>query len=159
MNRPLLFIFLFAMSALSHAQDVTLRHALTGKNLDTLATLVDRFNQLQKGKAKVVLQDLKGVEDKRHLPGMAILDTDDNATFFGTLPRYRPLYQVMKDAGQRFDSAAFYPQVADAMNDGAGRMQALPLSLSLARPVWSRMLRQRHGTTYSSLPRRLTRLV
>ena len=78
MNRLLLSVFLLMLSLSCGAQDVTLRHALTGKSLDTLATLVDRFNQLQKGRAKVVLQDLKGVEDKRHLPGMAILDTDDN---------------------------------------------------------------------------------
>ena len=153
MNRPLLVIFLFAMSALSHAQDVTLRHALTGKNLDTLATLVDRFNQLQKGKAKLVLQDIKGVEDKRHLPGMAILDTDDNATFFGTLPRYRPLYQVMKDAGQRFDSAAFYPQVADAMNDGGGRMQALPMGLSLPVLFWNKALFRKAGLEPDDAPK------
>ena len=44
----------------------------------------------------------------------------------------------MKEAGQRFDSTAFYPQVADAMNDGAGRMQALPLGLSLPVLFWNK---------------------
>ena len=98
--------WLLSLAGMANAQEVTLRHALNGRNLDTLASLVLRFNALQKGKGKVVLQDMKSVEDRRHLPQMALLDTDDNMTFFGTLPRFRPLYQVMKENGQKLDASA-----------------------------------------------------
>jgi sn-glycerol 3-phosphate transport system substrate-binding protein len=37
----------------------------------------------------------------------------------------------MREAGQKFDAAQFYPQVADAVDDASGRIQALPLALAL----------------------------
>src|SRR5216110_1259290 len=129
---------LFAATAL--AQEVSLRHALSGRNLDTLASLALRFNALQKGKGKVVLQDLKSVEDPHHLPQMALLDTDDDMAFFATLPRFRPLYQVMKEGGQRLDTKGLYPQIADVMSEKPGQLMALPLGLSLPVIYWNKAL-------------------
>ena len=113
------------------AQEISLRHDLDGKALDTLATQVLRFNDELKGKGKVVLQDARGLENKHALPHLALLDPDDSMEFFGTRPRFRALHEVMREAGQKFDAAQFYPQVADAVDDASGRIQALPLALSL----------------------------
>lgn len=131
MKRGLLFTVLTLACAVAAAQEVTLRHALDGKALDALATLVVRFNDEQKGKAKVVLEDLRSVEDKHKVPHMAFLDEEDGMAFFDTRPRFMPLYQVMKDAREKFDAGRFYPQVADAVDDLTGRVQALPLGLGL----------------------------
>ncbi len=121
------------------AQEVTLRHALSGRNLDTLSSLVVRFNTTQKGKSKVVLQDLKSVEDRRRLPDMALIVTDDKANFFDTAtPRFRPLHQVMKESGQKLDMTGMYPQIADAMSEKQGQLQALPLGLSLPVIFWNK---------------------
>ncbi len=113
------------------ARDISLRHELDGKALDVLATQVLRFNDEQKGKGRVLLQDARGVENKHVLPHMALLDPDDSMDFFGTRPRFRPLHEAVRDAGLKLDAAQFYPQVADAVDDASGRLQALPLSLSL----------------------------
>lgn len=113
------------------AQDISLRHDLDGTRLDALATLVLRFNDGLKGKGRVVLQDVRGLENRQALPHLALLDPDDSMEFFGTRPRFRPLHEVMREAGQRLDSAAFYPQVADAVDDASGRIQALPIGLAL----------------------------
>ena len=113
------------------AQDISLRHDLDGKALDTLATLVLRFNDELKGKGRVVLQDYRGLENRHVLPHLALLDPDDGVEFFGTRPRYRPLHEVMREAGQKLDTAQFYPQVADAVDDASGRIQALPIALAL----------------------------
>lgn len=113
------------------AQDVSLRHQLDGKALDVLATQVLRFNDEQKGKGKVLLQDARGIENKHVLPHMALLDPDDSMEIFGTRPRFRPLHEVVREAGLKLDAAQFYPQVADAVDDASGRLQALPLALSL----------------------------
>ena len=115
----------------AQAQEITLRHELEGKALDILATQVLRFNDEQKGKGKVVLQDARGLENKHALPHLALLDPDDSMEFFGTRPRFRPLHEVMREGGQKLDAAQFYPQVADAIDDAGGRLQALPLALSL----------------------------
>lgn len=113
------------------AQDISLRHDLDGKALDTLATLVLRFNDELKGKGRVVLQDSRGLENRHALPQLALLDPDDSMEFFGTRPRFRPLYEVMREAGQKFDASQFYPQVADAVDDASGRVLALPIALAL----------------------------
>jgi sn-glycerol 3-phosphate transport system substrate-binding protein len=120
-----------AFAQAAPAQEVVLRHALGGAGLDVLSTLVLRFNDEQKGKAKVVLQDLSGVADRQHLPHMALLDEADARQFFDTRPRFRPLADVMKEAGQNVASAMFLPQIADAVDDLRGRPQALPLGMML----------------------------
>ena len=113
------------------AQDISLRHDLDGKALDTLATLVLRFNDELKGKGRVLLQDSRGLENRNALPQLALLDPGDSMEFFAGQPRFRPLHKVMREAGLKFDAAQFYPQVADAVDDASGRIQALPLGLAL----------------------------
>jgi len=113
------------------AQEITLRHALDGRALDALATLTVRFNDEQKGKAKVVLEDVRGIEDRQRLPHMAFLDAHDGMAFFGTRPRFVSLAQTMRNSREKFDASAFYPQVADAVDDLTGKVQALPLGLGL----------------------------
>ncbi len=113
------------------AEDISLRHDLDGAALDTLATLVLRFNDEQKGKGRVLLQDSRGLENRHVLPHLALLDPDDSMEFFAGRPRFRPLHEVMREAGQKFDAAQFYPQVADAVDDASARIQALPLALAL----------------------------
>ena len=131
MNRILLILLGCGAACQVFAQDISLRHDLDGRALDTLATLALRFNDEQKGKGRVLLQDSRGLESRHVLPHLALLDPDDSADFFGTRPRFRPLHELMREAGQKFDAAQFYPQVADAVDDASGHIQALPLALSL----------------------------
>ncbi|MBK7813744.1 MAG: extracellular solute-binding protein [Rhodocyclaceae bacterium] len=120
-----------AVATTAFGQEVTLRHAQSGAALDALATLALRFNDEQKGKAKVVLEDLSGISDSHRLPHMALLDDEDARLFFGSRPRFLPLADVMKMGGQAFDAARLLPQMADAIDDLRGRPQALPLALVL----------------------------
>lgn len=137
------------------AEEIVLRHALTGRAQDALATLVLRFNDEQKGKAKVVLQDLRGIEaDARHrLPHLALLDADDSMEFFGTLPRFKLLYQVMAESGEKLDASRFFPLVADAVDDTLGRLQALPLGLSLPVLMWNKDAFRKAGLDPEQAPK------
>lgn len=122
------------------SEEIILRHALTGKAHDVLATLVLRFNDEQKGKARVLLQDLRGIEeeDRHQLPHLALLDSDDSMEFFGTRPRFKPLYQMMTESGEKLDAQRFFPLLADAVDDTLGRLQALPLGMSLPVLMWNK---------------------
>lgn len=131
MKRILLTLLGCSAACTALAQDISLRHDLEGKALDTLATQVLRFNDELKGKGRVLLEDSRGLENKHVLPHLALLDTDDSMEFFGTRPRFRPLHEVMREAAQRFNPTGFYPQIADAVDDASGRIQALPMALSL----------------------------
>jgi len=115
--------------------DIVLRHALSGVSVDALATLVLRFNEeeakLKSPSGRVRLEDVHGIDDKTRLPHLALFDQDDAMEMFDSRPRFRPLHQVMATGKQRFELKHFYPQIFDAVDDIAGRMQALPLALSL----------------------------
>lgn len=116
-------------------QEIVLRHALSGVPLDSLATLVLRFNdeeaKRKRDNGRILLEDAQGVADKTQLPQLALFDQDDALALFGTRPRFRPLHQVMSAGKERFDMKQFYPQMIDAVDDLAGKMQALPLAMSL----------------------------
>lgn len=110
--------------------DIVFRHAMTGEAAAALVELVGRYNAESKS-GKVVLQHLGMVADPHQLPHLALLDDDEQQKFFDSHPRMLPLHKVMADAKEKFDAAAFFPVVADVVDDNKGRVQALPLALSL----------------------------
>jgi sn-glycerol 3-phosphate transport system substrate-binding protein len=136
-------------------QDVVLRHMLSGVPQDTLATLVLRFNDEQKGRGRVILQNVHDLDDQeRHnLPTMALLEPDDGPLFFHGLPRFKPMHQVMAVAAEKLDAKQFFPLIADAVDDGAGRIQALPLGLSLPVLLWNKKVLRQAGLDPDESPK------
>ena len=118
--------------------EITLRHALQGPARDLLGKLVLRFNEEQKGRDRVLLEDLSAVGEARQLPQLALLDADDSLPFFHTLPRFKPLHKAMAEAGEKLDAGQFLPSILEAVDDPAGRIQALPLGLALPVLFWNK---------------------
>jgi sn-glycerol 3-phosphate transport system substrate-binding protein len=110
--------------------EIVFRHALSGEQAALLVELVDRFNAESKS-ASVVLQHLSMATDPHQLPHLALLEDDEHQKFFDSHPRMLPLHKVMADAREPFDAASFFPVVADVVDDNKGRIQALPMALSL----------------------------
>ena len=148
-----LALCLSAQAAPPVAQQIVLRHALTGRAQETLAMLVQRFNEQQKGRAKVVLQALAGVADPRRLPQMALLDRDDTVAFFGSRPRFKPLYRVMAESRERLDARRFLPLIADVVADLSGRLQALPLGMSMPALFWNKDVFRKAGLDPDAAPK------
>ena len=142
--KRIVWIFCWLAGA-AGAQTLELRHDLEGKALDAFATLVVGFNDTLKGKGKIVLQDARGLENKRALPVLALLDPDDSLSFFDSRPRFRPLHEIMREGRQSLSAAQFYPQILDAVDDASGRLQALPLALSLPVLMVNKQLLQKAG--------------
>jgi len=137
---------------LAQAQEITLRHDLQGPQLGALVNLVVRFNGEQQdppppktsklkalfkakapplNKPKIILQSVSGAADVHLLPDLALLDPDDNQRFFGTSPRFLSLAKIMADAKIKFETKLFFPQMAAAVDDLTGKIQALPLAHAL----------------------------
>ncbi len=151
-----MLLLVFALVAPAQAsEEIILRHALTGKAHDMLATLVLRFNDEQKGKARVLLQDLRGIEeeDRRQLPHLALLDSDDSMDFFRTRPRFKPLHQMMSESGEKLDAQQFFPLLADSVDDTLGRLQALPLGMSLPVLMWNKEAFRKAGLDPEQAPK------
>lgn len=123
-------------------QEIVLRHALKGAALDALATLVLRFNdaeaKLKRDNGYIRIEEAQDVAAKGSLPHLALFDHDDALSMFDTHPRFLPLHQVMRAGGQRFDDKQFYPQMQDAVDDLAGKMQALPMGMSLPVLIYNK---------------------
>lgn len=151
--RQLLALSLVLAAPLATGQELTLRHALQGKALDALSTLVLRFNDAQTDKSRIRLEDVAAVADKRRLPNLALLDPDDRQSFFETLPRFKPIYEVMKEGGQGFDASAFYPQMLDAVDDLSGRPQGLPMAMDVPVLLYNKDAFRRAGLDPERPPR------
>ncbi|MDP1607171.1 MAG: extracellular solute-binding protein [Rhodocyclaceae bacterium] len=140
-------------------QEIVLRHGLSGAPLDALATLVLRFNdqeaKLKSGGGRISLEDVQGISgsERARLPHLALFDQDDALTMFDTRPRFRPLHQVMAVGRERFDARLFYPQMIDAVDDLAGKMQALPLALSLPALFFNKAAFARAGLNSAVPPK------
>ena len=142
-----------AAQAAAPAPEIVLRHAQSGPAEVALASLVQRFNNQQKDHAKVRLQALKDVADARQLPLMAFLDSDDSDLFFHSRPRFKPLYQVMAQAGEKLDAKNFLPLIADAVDDWHGRLQALPLGLAMPVLLWNKDAFRKAGLDPETAPK------
>jgi len=153
MRRLIPTLILMTAATAAPAQEITLRHALGGAPLDALAAQVARFNEEQKGRGKVVLQDLAGVTEKQKLPHLALLDDDDAREFFDSIPRYKPMSAVIKESGQPFDAGVFLPQIADAVDDLKGQPQALPMALALPVLFYSKEAFAKAGLDPEAAPR------
>lgn len=153
MRALIAFLWAFAAGQAFAAQDVVLRHGMEGAALDALATLVVRFNDEQNGKARVVLENVADVTELQRLPHMALADDDDARLFFRSRPRYLYPGDVLKAAGLPFDQAEFFPQVADAVEDVRGRLQALPMALSLPVLFYNKDAFARAGLDSESPPK------
>lgn len=125
--------------------EITLRHALAGPARELLGKLATRFNDEQKGSARLLLEDLSTVGESRHLPQLALLDADDSQQYFHTLPRFKPLYKAMAEAGGKLDARQFLPLIVEAVDDPAGRVQALPLGLALPVLFWNKDVFRKAG--------------
>lgn len=108
-------------------KDIELVHTLGADKGAQLQKLVDRYNAAHPN-AKVVLHDRAWNEGS--LPHLMILGERDLAGFFAGPQRYRPLYQVMKESGERFETLRAPAMMTPTPIDSANRLIALPVGLS-----------------------------
>ena len=136
MTPKTVFAMLLGAAAIAQAAppppppEIVFRHAMTGETAALLVDLVGRFNAESKS-GKVILQHLSMVTDPHQLPHLALLEDGEHQKFFDSHPRMLPLHKVMADAKETFDAASLFPVIADVVDDNKGRIQALPLALSV----------------------------
>ena len=112
--------------------ELELVHELGDEQGAQLQKLVDRFNADNAG-VKLVLSQ-KDWKKEGAMPTLLLLKEDSEARFLTGKARYRPLWQVMKEANQPLDTFSKAPlQMSLTTLDAAGHLLGLPVGL--ATPV------------------------
>ena len=116
-------------------------HAMTGKNGAMVQSIADKFNATQ-SKYKVVpvfkgsYSDTMnaGIAAFRAKQAPAILQVYEvgPATMLAAKGAVKPVYQLMKEAGQKFDPKAYIPTITGYYSTSKGEMLSMPFNSSTA---------------------------
>lgn len=116
-------------------------HAMTGKNGDMVQSIADKFNATQ-SKYKVVpvfkgsYSDTMnaGIAAFRAKQAPAIIQVYEvgTATMMAAKGAVKPVYQLMKEAGQKFDPKAYIPTITGYYSTSKGEMLSMPFNSSTA---------------------------
>jgi sn-glycerol 3-phosphate transport system substrate-binding protein len=121
------------------ATEIQLWHAMDGALGAQLDQVVQRFNAAQKDYHVTAVY--KGSYDETLAAGLAarqagkaphVLQVYDvgTANMAAAKGAIRPVHQVMREAGEKFDANAFVPAVASFYSDSKGNLLALPFNTS-----------------------------
>jgi sn-glycerol 3-phosphate transport system substrate-binding protein len=135
-----LFGALFATPA-SAQIEIQWWHALTGANNDVVVRLADEFNKSQT-EYKVVPSYKGGYADTMNA-GIAAFRANNaphilqvfevgTATMMSAKGAIKPVYQLMKDAGEKFDPNAYLPTITGYYSTLKGEMLSFPFNSSSA---------------------------
>jgi sn-glycerol 3-phosphate transport system substrate-binding protein len=130
---------LLASPGAQAATEIRFWHAMDGALGERLAAVVARFNGSQK--LYRVVPVYKGSYDETLSAGMAssragkaphILQVYEvgTANMIAAASAARPVYQLMREAGERYEAQAFLPAVASFYSDARGNLLALPFNTS-----------------------------
>ncbi len=107
------------------SREIDLVHRLPADKADQLRKLVDRFNA--GSEHKIVLAQRDWAEGA--LPALTLVAADDKARFLDGKPRYRPVHQVMKEAGEPLQTMKPMGLANPSLLDAKGNVLGLPIGL------------------------------
>src|SRR5437016_9080954 len=130
---------LFAANGAAAQTEIQWWHALTGANNDVVVKLANDFNAAQKD-YKVVPSFKGGYADTMNA-GIAAFRAGNaphimqvfevgTATMMGATGAIKPVYQLMKDAGEPFDPKAYLPTITGYYSTSKGDMLSFPFNSS-----------------------------
>ncbi|MCB1931066.1 MAG: extracellular solute-binding protein [Candidatus Accumulibacter sp.] len=116
----------FALPVAAAPIEIDLSHRLDEERGERLEKFVQRFNSQQKEYQLKVVRRVAG-DAPKHLN---LVTREEQAQFQAAKADFKPLYQVMKQAKQPFDSSKLSPELRVGLGDKKGNLFALPVALS-----------------------------
>lgn len=137
----LLAILVLAGAAFAEPIGIDFWHAMTGKNADAIQALCDKFNASQttykvtpvyKGSYSDTMN--AGIAAFRAKSAPAIIQVYEvgTATMMAAKGAVKPVYQLMKETGQKFDPKIYIPTITSYYSTTKGEMLSLPFNSSTA---------------------------
>ena len=113
-------------SPVSPPVEIELSHLLDEERAERLAPLVEHFNSQNKNIQVKLTRRVEGGAPKQ----INLVTRQEYARFLTKQAKFKPLYEVMREAKEPFDVNSFSPELRDSLTDAKGRMFALPLAFS-----------------------------
>ncbi len=134
-----LALFMISATAFSQAVSIDFWHAMTGKNAVNVQALCDKFNESQ-AKYKIVPVYKGSYSDTMNAgiaafrakasPGIIQVYEVGTATMMSAKGAVKPVYQLMKEAGEKFDPKIYIPTITSYYSTSKGEMLSLPFNSS-----------------------------
>jgi sn-glycerol 3-phosphate transport system substrate-binding protein len=114
-------------------------HAMTGANNDRVNVLAKRFNDSQsdykvtavyKGSYPEAMAGAIAAYRSGNAPALVQVQEVGTATMMSAKGAIKPVYQLMADAGEKFDAKSYVPAVAGYYTNPKGQMLSFPFNSS-----------------------------
>ncbi len=138
--RAVLAAALFGLAAQAQAvTEIQWWHAMTGANNDRVIAFAKRFNESQsdykvtavfKGSYPEAMAAAIAAYRAGNAPALLQVVEVGTATMMSAKRAIKPVYQVMADAGEKFDTASYIPAVAAYYTNPKGQMLSFPFNSS-----------------------------
>lgn len=101
-------------------------HQLDEALAERLETLVERFNGQQKDYQLRLVRRVEGEAPA----DLNLVTREEQARFVANRAKFKPLYEVMREAKEPLDSDKLAPELRVGISDAKGKLFALPVALS-----------------------------
>lgn len=101
-------------------------HQLDEALAERLETLVERFNGQQKDYQLRLVRRVEGEAPA----DLNLVTREEQARFVANRAKFKPLYEVMREAKEPLDSGKLAPELRAGISDAKGKLFALPVALS-----------------------------
>jgi len=105
---------------------IELSHHLDEDRADRLEPLIENFNSQQKDVVIKLVRRVEGDAPKQ----INLVTREEYARFMANKAKFKPLYEVMREAKQPLDSGKLSPELLIGLTDPKGQLFALPLAFS-----------------------------
>ena len=129
---------------------VELVHQLGADKGEQLKRLVEKFNAQSKD-GQIVVSDRYWADGA--VPALTIVGEKDEERFLAGGSRYKPLWQVMKDAGEPLKTMTPPKMMVPSSVDATNRLVALPVALSAPVVYFNKDLFAKAGVSLTDVPK------
>lgn len=105
---------------------IELSHQLDEERAARLEPLIERFNGQHKNVQVKLVYRVEGDAPK----GVNLVTREDYSRFLSNKAKFKPLYEVMREAKLPLDASKLSPELRDGLADAKGQLIALPVAFS-----------------------------
>jgi sn-glycerol 3-phosphate transport system substrate-binding protein len=115
-----------ALAAPAAPAQIELSHQLDEERAERLEPMIQSFNDQQKDVHIKLVRRVEGGAPKQ----INLVTREEYARFMTSKAKFKPLFEVMREAKQPLDASKLAPELRDGLADAKGQLFALPVAFS-----------------------------